>query len=234
VRAFIGGDLIADTARPLLVWEKPYYPTYYFPLEDVAENALVDSGETERSPSRGTASIFDIRTAAATTRGGAYRYPKSPIEEIRDHVALRWESVDHWFEEDEEIFVHPRDPYTRVDVLRSSRRVRIEVGGVTVADSTHPTLLFETGLPVRYYLPKTDVHFGLLRPTDTVTQCPYKGNARYWSLAAGDEVHEDVVWGYDFPVRESAGIAGLVAFYDEKVDVYVDGELQERPSTAFG
>jgi uncharacterized protein (DUF427 family) len=141
--------------------------------------------------------------------------------------------MDAWFEEDEEVFVHPRDPYTRVDILRSSRSVRIGVAGVVVAETTHPTFLFETNLPRRTYVPKLDVRMDLLESTDSATMCPYKGTARYWSIRAGDEVHRDLAWSYDAPFRESGPIAGLVAFYDEKVDVYVDGILQPRPKTHF-
>lgn len=233
VRVMLGGETIADTIAPRLVWEKPVYPTYYFPLEDVRTDLLVETGETDRSPSRGTATRFAVRGGAAEAAGAAYRYAGSPIEELRDLVAFDWHAMDHWFEEDEEVFTHARNPYTRVDVLGSSRHVQIRIDGVTVADSTKPTLLFETGLPVRYYLPKTDVRMDLLTPTDRVTECPYKGTAEYWSATIGDGVHEHIVWSYRFPTAESAKIAGLMAFYDEKVDVIVDGALQERPRTQF-
>ncbi len=141
--------------------------------------------------------------------------------------------MDAWFEEDEEVFTHPRDPYTRVDILASSRHVRVEVDGVTVAESASPRLLFETGLPVRYYLPKTHVRMDLLTPTESVSHCPYKGTARWWSVHAGDSVHEDLAWSYPAPLPESVKIAGLIAFYNERADIYVGGVLQERPSTKF-
>jgi uncharacterized protein (DUF427 family) len=131
------------------------------------------------------------------------------------------------------VFTHPRDPYTRLDILSSSRHVRVEVDGVTIAESTSPKLLFETGLPPRYYLPKTHVRLDLLTPTDTVTHCPYKGQAGYWSVRAGDSVHQDLAWSYRAPLPESQKIAGLIAFYNEKVDLYVDGVRQERPTTKF-
>ena len=141
--------------------------------------------------------------------------------------------MDAWFEEDEEVFTHPRDPYTRVDILASTRHVRVEVDGVTVAESASPRLLFETGLPVRYYLPKTHVRLDLLVPSDTVTHCPYKGRAEYWSVRTPEGVREDLAWSYRTPLPESQKIAGLVAFLDEKVDVHVDGVLRERPRTKF-
>jgi len=233
IRAYLGGEVIADTTGALLVWESPYYPTYYLPVADVRMDRLIDEGEGKRSPSRGTPLTYTIEAGGSTAPAAAYAYPDSPIEAIRGHIAIVWETMDHWFEEDEEVYVHARDPYTRVDVLSSSRNIRIDVDGVTVADSNRPTLLFETGLPVRYYLPKTDVRMDLLTPTGTATECPYKGTAGYWSVDTGTALHEDLVWGYSFPAAEAAKIAGMVSFYNEKVDVYVDGTLEKRPRTKF-
>ncbi len=229
VRVYVEGLPVADTTRALMVWEVPYYPTYYFPVEDVRMDALKATGETRHSPSRGDAPVHDVagRPGAAVVHGD-----DAPLPEIRGHVRFDWDAMDNWFEEDEEVFVHARDPYTRVDVLAASRHVRVEVGGVTVADSRSPRILFETGLPPRYYLPKTDVRLDLLRPSETVTRCPYKGRAEYWSVGE-DERGRDLVWSYPTPLPESQKIAGLVAFYDEKVDVYIDGVLQPRPKTKF-
>ncbi|MEY9963994.1 uncharacterized protein (DUF427 family) [Streptacidiphilus sp. MAP12-16] len=231
VRAFLDGGLVADTVRPALVWEKPYYPTYYLPLEDVRAE-LDDTGKVERSPSRGDGHVYDIRLGERTVTGAARRYPDSPLEPLRELVRLDFDALD-WFEEDEPIYVHPRDPYTRVDVLGSSRHVQIEVDGVTVAESRQPRILFETGLPPRYYLPITDLRMDLLRPSDTQSHCPYKGTAAYWSLQVGDTLHRDLVWIYRTPLPESQKIAGLAALYNEKVDLYVDGVLQEKPRTPF-
>jgi uncharacterized protein (DUF427 family) len=233
VRAYLAGEPVADTMRPLLVWEVPYYPTYYFPLQDVRTDLLEADGEVAHSPSRGDGRTFTVRADGGEAPGAALQYPDSPIEELRDAIRLDWHAMDAWFEEDEEVFTHARDPYTRVDILPSSRHVRVEVDGVTVAESTSPRLLFETGLPVRYYLPKTHVRVDLLEGSDTVSHCPYKGEAEWWSVRIADEVHSDLAWSYSTPLPESQKIAGLVAFYDEKVDVYVDGVLQERPKTKF-
>ena len=228
IRVQLGGQTIADTASPLLVWEKPYYPTYYFPAADVRTDLLSESGKA-RSPSRGPATQFTIDAGGASAPNAAYEHRESPIEEIRGHIAFFWNAMDHWFEEDEEVFVHARDPYTRIDSLPSSRHIRVDVDGVTVAESTRPTLLFETGLRVRYYLPRTDVKADVLRPSDTQTHCPYKGTASYHSVEVNGTTHHDIVWTYPFPTRESIGIAGLLAFYNEKVDVYVDGVLEAKP-----
>ena len=232
IRVYLEGELVAETTSPLLVWEKPYYPVYYFPVSDVHAE-LTPTGETKRSPSRGEGTILTVSTASAKAVAAAYQHPTSPVEELQDHVAFEWNAMTAWFEEDEEIYVHARDPYTRVDVLQSSRHIEVFFDGVKVADSHAPHLLFETGLPTRYYLPKTDVRMDLLRPTDLHTECPYKGTASYYDVVVGGNRYENVVWWYPFPVRESQEIAGLVSFYNEKVDIYVDGELEDRPKTVF-
>jgi uncharacterized protein (DUF427 family) len=227
VRAYLGGELVADTTRPALVWEVPYYPTYYFPAEDVRSEVLEPDGGVAHSPSRGDGRTFTVKAGGKEAPGAALRYEDSPIEELRDLIRLDWDAMDSWFEEDEEVFTHPRDPHTRVDILPSSRLVRVELDGVTIAESSSPWLLFETGLPVRYYLPKTHVRMDLLTPTDTVTHCPYKGQAEYWSVRTRETVYEDLAWSYRTPLPESQRIAGLVSFYNDKVDLYVDGVLQE-------
>jgi uncharacterized protein (DUF427 family) len=232
VRVYLEGEVVADTTRPFLVWEWPYYPTYYIPASDMHAK-LVATGKTEHSPSRGDGKVYDIKVGAATAQAAALAYPDSPLEALRDLVRLDWNSMSEWFEEDEPVYTHPRDPYKRVDILASTRHVRIEVDGVTIADSTQPRILFETGLPSRYYIPLTDVRMDLLLPSATESHCPYKGTASYWSVDTGQAIHEDIVWMYRAPLPESQKVAGLACLYNEKVDLYLDGELQERPRTHF-
>lgn len=200
IRTALGGEVVADTTDALLVWERPYYPTYYLPIADVRAD-VVDKGRR--------------------------------IDALPDHVAFDWNAMEAWFEEDEEVFIHARDPYKRIDALRSSRHARVEIDGVTLAESDHPTILFETSLPPRYYLPKLDVRMDLLEETDTVTGCPYKGEAHYWSARVGDHVAKDVAWSYRTPLPESQAVAGLVCFFNERVDLFVDGEALARPQTPF-
>ena len=232
VRAYLAGQLVVDTITPVLVWEKPYYPTYYLPAGDLRAT-LEANGEASHSPSRGDATVYDVVVNGNAAKAAALRYLDSPITELRDLVRLEWSAMDEWFEEDEPVYVHPRDPYKRVDILASSRHVVVEIDGVRVADSHAPRILFETSLPARYYLPLTDVRMDLLRPSDTQTHCPYKGTASYWNVAIGDNEHRDLVWIYRSPVAESQKIAGLACFYNEKVDIYLDGELLDRPRTPF-
>lgn len=231
VRVYLRGKLVADTLRPLLVWEIPYYPTYYVPLTDVHAD-LDPNGVTEHSPSRGEATGYDVAVDGMRADGAALRYLDSPLSELKDAVRLDIAAFD-WFEEDEQVFVHPRDPYSRVDILGSSRNVRVEIDGVTVADSRSPRILFETGLPARYYLPLTDVRMDLLTPSDTHSSCPYKGTADYWNVRVDDTDHADIVWIYRTPLPESQKVAGLACFYNEKVDIYLDGVRQDRPHTPF-
>jgi len=154
------------------------------------------------------------------------------LEELRALVRFVSEALD-WSEGDEPIYVHPRDPYTRVDILHSSREVRVELDGQVLAESRAPMILFETGLPARYYLPITDIRQEALLPSDTKTRCPYKGTAEYFTVQVGDTEHKDLIWFYRTPLPESAKIAGLASFYNEKVDIYLDGVLQARPKTKF-
>ena len=229
VRIALGGEVIVDTVDALYVWEIPYYPQYYVPLADVADGVLTPSSTETRSPSRGTASHYTVSAGGREAIDGAWRYADSPIDELRERVRFDWDAMDAWFEEDEEIFVHPRSPSTRVQILPSSRHVTVAIDGVVVADSTHPTFLYETWLPRRSYLPKLDVRMDLLVPSAGSSRCPYKGTASYWSLVTPTGEHADIAWSYPAPFRESSAIAGLVAFYDTRVDLTVDGVVQPRP-----
>jgi uncharacterized protein (DUF427 family) len=231
IRVLLGGELVADTTRALLVWEIPYYPVYFIPAADVRAE-LVPTGR-DRRERFGDAEVLSVKVTTATAEGGARRYPDCPEQALRDYVRFDWQAMSEWLEEDEPVYVHARSPYTRIDILASSRRVRVEIDGVTVADSRSPRILFETGLPPRYYLPLSDLRMDLLRPSPTHTSCPYKGTASYWSVDTGHGLREDLVWIYRTPLPESQKIAGLACFYNEKVDIFVDGTREERPQTPF-
>jgi uncharacterized protein (DUF427 family) len=232
VRILLAGELVADTTSPLLVWEHPYYPAYFIPAADVRAKLVPYGSDAHKL--LGEAEILSVEVpGGATAVGAARRYPGSPARQLHDAVRFEWDAMSEWLEEDEPVYTHPRDPHTRVDILASSRHVRIEIDGVTVANSARPHILFETGLPPRYYLPLTDIRTELLRPSETVSHCPYKGTAAYWSVDTGTDVHKDVVWIYRTPLPESQKIAGLAAFYDEKVDVFVDDVPQRQPHTKW-
>jgi uncharacterized protein (DUF427 family) len=234
IRAVVGGEVVVDSRRAMMLHESGHQPVYYFPPEDVRADVLEPSDRHTHCPKKGDASYYTIRVGDQVVDAGAWYYP-DPIEgapAIKDMVALYWNRVDHWHEEDEEVFVHPRDPYHRVDVVRTDRHIRISHDGERLAESRQATALFESNLPPRWYLPREDV-VAELEPTDTVTRCPYKGRAAYYSVKADDELLKDLVWYYADPMPESAKIEGLLCFFNERVDVELDGELQERPESPW-
>jgi uncharacterized protein (DUF427 family) len=206
IRATRGGTTVLDTVAAFYVWEVPHYPAYYVPSADV-DPALIAIESTQT-------------------------FETGPFEGL---VHIAWDAVDSWFEEDQEVFGgHPRSPYARVDAIRSSRHIRVELGGVVLAESAAPVLLFETGLPTRHYIQRTDVFFAHLEHVAKATYCPYKGTTSdYWSANVGGRAHRDIAWSYADPVVAVAAIAGLVAFYDERVVTFLDGVPVERPRTKF-
>jgi uncharacterized protein (DUF427 family) len=225
---------VLDTIRAQYVWEWPNYPQYYIPMADVRSDLLVDEGRLQGSTPLGAVQSYALRAGTIYRVHAARVLIDSSIEALRGTVRFAWSALDAWFEEDEQVFVHPRNPYVRVDALRSTRRVRMELDGVVLAESSSPIMVFETGLPNRYYFNRTEVNFAHLVPTETVTACPYKGTTTaYWSFHAGDAVHRDLAWAYDFPRPEVAPIAGLISFYNERVDTFVDGQQLDRPRTHF-
>ena len=202
------------------------------PLRDVRPDFLRDENHSQRvqlGPSR----LHSLVGGGHTYTSAARVFDGDSDSPVAGLVRFEWDAL-RWFEEDEQIYGHPRNPYARVDALRSHRHVRVELGGVLLADTRTPVLLFETGLPTRYYIDPTDVYFEHLLPTATRTLCPYKGvTSGYWSVRVGEEVHPDLAWTYHYPLPAVASIAGLIAFYNEKLDLVVDGVRLARPRTQF-
>ena len=219
IRVRLGHTLVADSERALLLIQfggKDFLPTYYLPVDDVRPDVLVDESDGRWS------------VAAGGLRADGAAWDNDEFPELKGHVTFSWKLLN-WFEEDEQVFEHARSPYHRVDTLRSSRRVEVFIDGDRVANSIRPLLLFETGLPVRYYLPPTDVRTELFTGSDTVTRCPWKGVARYLSHPA----MPDVAWSYPDPIPENPKIRDLICFYNERVDLVIDGVPQDRPHTPF-
>jgi uncharacterized protein (DUF427 family) len=231
-RTYFGGKLIADSEHVLLVYETKRPPAYWFPIADVRMEYLERRDQAQQAADTIRWRLV-VNDCIAHNAARAYSQPSGDRAGLEGHLTFYWDQMDAWFEEDEEVFVHPRDPYTRVDTVHSSRHVRVEIDGVTLGETHRPILLFETGLPTRYYIPKQDVRMALLEPTESVTRCPYKGVARYWSARVGDKLVKDIVWSYPAPIPECPKIENLLSFYNEHVDLYIDGGLQDRPITPF-
>jgi uncharacterized protein (DUF427 family) len=235
VRAVLGGETVLDSRHAMLLHESGHQPIYYFPPEDVRRDLLEPSDRHTRCPKKGEASYYTIRAGETVVEAGAWSYPE-PIESaagLKDLIAFYFNRMEHWYEEDEEIVVHPRDPYHRVDVLRSDRHVRVSLDGELLAESTAAMALFESNLPPRWYLPAEDVKVSV-ESSDTVTRCPYKGAAGYYSVKLGSgETIKDLIWFYEDPIAEASRIKGLLCFFSERVDIELDGELQERPESPW-
>ncbi|HLH64870.1 MAG TPA: DUF427 domain-containing protein [Solirubrobacteraceae bacterium] len=230
VRVQLGGVTIADSRRAMILHESGRQPVYYFPAQDVSPAALIPTSHRTSCPRKGQASHYTVAAGGETVPGGAWCHPDPPegLRAIAGLIAFRFEAMGRWLEEDEQIEGHPRDPYHRIDVLRTDRHIRVLLDGVLLADTRRALALFESNLPARWYMPRADVLVEL-RPSATVTHCPYKGTASYWSVdhPAGD----DLVWCYERPLPEVGRIAGMVCFYSERVDLELDGELQPRPGS---
>jgi uncharacterized protein (DUF427 family) len=255
VRAELDGTVVVDSDRAVLVWEpRRVVPTYAVPVQDVL-------GEVVRVPASAPVDdaarlgfaipdvtvllVFDPRIpfSVRLTEGQPVQIRPPALErtvegfrpsdpDLAGYVVLDFAGCDRWLEEDEEIAGHPRDPFHRVDVRASSRHVQVFLDGELLADSTHPSLVFETLLPVRYYLPPEDVTADL-RPSDTRTWCAYKGAASYWSVEMAGGVVPDLVWSYEDPLPDAAAVAGRRTFFDERVDLVVDGVPRPRPVTPW-
>jgi uncharacterized protein (DUF427 family) len=231
VRAMLATDTVLDSTHALLVWEpRRVVPTYAVPAADIlAELRPAAAGDAHVDGLLHPGIPFAVHTAPGTplTLGGR-EGAGFCLAELDDYVALDFCAFDAWYEEDEQIHGHPRDPFSRVDVRQSSRPVRIELEGHVLAETTRIRLLYETQVPTRFYLPREDVLVAL-EPSDLRTYCPYKGQASYFSFEAGGRRRENLVWCYENPLPDARPITGLVAFWDERVDVYVDGALRPRP-----
>lgn len=254
IRAVVGDETVVDSTRAVLLWEpRRVVPSYAVPVDDV-RGELVPAGAAGandvdqlgvRVPALSERPVLDPRVpfaahtaegdvvdvrAAGQVRPGAGFRPSDA--DLAGYVVLDFGAFDAWYEEDEHNLAHPRDPFHRIDVLASSREVTLELDGQVLAQSSRPVLLFETMLPTRYYLPREDVRAELI-PSDTRTYCAYKGQASYWSIPVGDDLVADLAWTYQYPLHDALKVGGLVAFFDERVDVLVDGERRERPITPW-
>ena len=235
VRAAVAGIVLADSRDVLLVRETRHTPVYYFPAHDVrVSEFLTPTDHHTTCPFKGEASYWTAQVGDRVLENAVWAYP-DPYREaqaFKDHMAFYWDKMDVWFEEDEQVHVHPADPKARLDIRESRQPLRVIVEGEVIAESIDYRVLFETGLIPRYYLPVKDVRPGILHATALQTHCPYKGAASYWSAHLGGKAHDDLAWAYADPLPEAARIKDLVCFYQERVDaIEIDGERLPRPKS---
>lgn len=223
VRGYLGGRPVVDAAAPRLLHQGARLPRWLFDRSSVDGDLLVPTDRIRQDPVLGGVRSWDLRLDSRVVRDAAEDVPDPApgLPPLAGLVAVRFDALDRWLEEEDEVIGHPRDPYHRVDTRRSADSVVVRVGGEVVAESTRPVKLFETGLPVRYYLPPEDVRHAFLAPSLTRTICPYKGIASYWSVTVGGRVVADGVWTYADPLGEALQVRGLLSFLGEGVDVEV-------------
>ena len=234
LRVRFGGETVADTRDAILLRQHGFLPVFWLPGVHVRTDLLEPSRWTTESPYRGIARYWDLRVGERVAASAVWTYlePREGSPDLRGYFSLDFHSMDAWYEEEERIYVHARDPYLRADARRSSRHVVVEVGGVVVAETRRPVLLDETGLITRYYVPLADVRRELLEASATFTECPYKGRAEYWSVRTpAGELCADAAWSYSPPLPDVGAIAGHLCFWQERDDTLlrIDGELLPRP-----
>ncbi|KAK3048124.1 hypothetical protein LTR09_010463 [Extremus antarcticus] len=228
--------------HPLSPWTKRFYPQLYVPESELEESSKAqdfsfkagseiksDNGNaiaTQYTIKVGDKSTDQIIVFSSNLSGKA--------EELQGLVKINFDSMTQWFEEDTPIHVHPKDPFKRIDILASTRTIKVSVSGKQIAYTETAIHLYETGLPARFYIPLTSIDPTVLRPSTTRTKCPYKGEAEYYSVEIDGKLHEDLFWYYTRPTVESSKVEGLVCPYNERVDIELDGVKLERPKTHFG
>ncbi|KAJ4318002.1 hypothetical protein N0V84_007056 [Fusarium piperis] len=238
VRAIHNHTVIADTTKGVYVWEHDFYPAIYVPQKDLV-NSKVSDKEEIRVQGKGLVSLAELIVSAHDGLDGAkidnvLRFDNDKkLGALGGMLRIEFGSIDQWLEEDAPIYVHPKDPFKRVDILPSQRPIEVQVMGKTVAKASSSMHLFETGLPTRYYLPLGAIDQSVLRKSDLRTKCPYKGEAEYYHVVIDGQEMKNLAWYYRLPTHESAAIAGLVCFYNEKVDTILSGEPLPRPKTHF-
>jgi uncharacterized protein (DUF427 family) len=235
VRAILGKETVLDSRRVMMLHETGKLPIWHFPEEDLRDDLLEPSAKVEKTDHKGEARYRSIRVRERLVPDAVWAYadPPEPASFLTGYVALDWNSFDEWFVEDEQAFGHPRDPYSRIDVFKTTCFVRVLVDGHLVAESRRAKMLCEAALPPRYYLPPADVRTDLLVPSSTRTRCAYKGSASYWHLDLEDRRHDDLVWTYANPQHDAEPVRDLLAFFNERVDIELDGQVGERPRTQW-
>ncbi len=223
IRAVLNGQVVLDTTDARLLFEPRRIPSYLFPQTALDPQRLVPSKTQTTDRLKGPVRHWSVQVDDRIAADAVAAYPDAEPPELDGLVSVKWNAMDQWYEEDQEVFSHARNPYHRVDALPSSRHVQVFADGIKIADSHRPIIVYETDMPPRYYLPKLDVRMDRLEKVEQKTSCPYKGWAGYYILDTGERVHKMRVWEYASPLPEVAPIVGHLAFYQEKLEVRVDG-----------
>jgi uncharacterized protein (DUF427 family) len=235
IRAIFEDETVVDARRPYLLHESGRLPVYYFERDEVRTDLLESPERGDDDPDKGALERWTLRVGDRAVPGAAWTYVEPPAAAgfLEGLIAFDWDALDEWFCEDEQLYGHPRDPYSRIDVYRTSRHVRVLLDGEVLADTRRASALYETGLPPRYYIPADDVRTELLEPSSIRTRCAYKGSASYWSVRVGEELVDDLVWTYRDPDDDAEQVRDLLCFFNERVDLEIDGELAARPLTQW-
>lgn len=235
VRAMFEGETVVDSLNTRLLHETARLPVFYFPLADVREDLLEPSATSVDMPGKGVASYRSLTVGDRTVAEAAWVFEEPPPEAsfLSGHVGFEWSALDEWFTEDEQVLGHPRDPYSRIEVLKSTRHVRVSLGDELLADTRRCKLLYESNLPPRFYIPPEDVRTEHLVASPSRSRCAYKGSASYWHVRIGDDLVDDLVWSYRDPDHDAKQVADLFCFFNERVDLEVDGVLSDRPQTQW-
>ncbi|KAH8124645.1 hypothetical protein FP744_10006429 [Trichoderma asperellum] len=230
VRVVFNQTTIVDTTRAVWVWEHEWYPQFYIPSSEIKDSTLSDSQSIKSEVTAKTAAVVKLTVPAKAgvpekTTDRVLRFDNDPsLGDLAGLVRLEFGAMDTWLEEDVRIIGHPKDPFKRLDFLHSTRPFEVRIDGKTVAKSPYAIHLHETGLKVRYYVPLASIDPSLLRPSTTTSICPYKGIAEYYNIVLDGKEYKDIVWYYNFPIQESIAIAGLISFYNEKVEILLNGK----------
>jgi len=232
IRGVASGETVVDSDRAMLLHETGRLPVYHFPLDDVRGDLLASMGEHEPS-ARGELAWRSLTIGDRVVPRAAWTYAEPSADFLEGLIAFRWDALDEWFAEAEQLFGHPKDPYSRIDVMRTTRHVRVLLDGEVLADSRRARVLYEAALPPRWYLPAADVDTARLVPSGHMTRCAYKGAASYWHVRVGDGLVEDLVWSYPDPEHDAEPVRDMYCFFSEKVDIELDGVVERRPQTQW-
>lgn len=235
VRAILAGETLVDSTATILLHETGRLPVFWFPPAALHGDLALPAERHDDVPALGVIGFHDVRVAERL-EPGAVRVLERPADGgplPPTFVSLDWDAVDEWFVEDEQLFGHPRDPYSRIDVWKTTRHVRVLLDEVVLADTRRARILVETALPPRFYVPPEDVRTDLLLPSPHRSRCAYKGSASYWHVRVSDRLEEDLVWTYATPQHDAEPVRDMLCFFNERVDIELDDEIRERPTTQW-